>query len=177
MKILLYILFLSLFSCGGGEGDGASGGGSNTAPPSQEYGKGSGYENLDKFKQAVARGEWGQYQFFTQYNSYKFNYIKSCQKLICFNIGQPTADHITVEKKGIVTNPLVSLQTIKNAVAGAVLNSTASYNSGTRQWTIYYGTEEFIFDPGYPLGGNPLYYKNPEGERFSIFRYEYDKID
>jgi len=182
MKILRYLLILTLFSCGGGEGDGAGGGGgSNTDPNlSTDYGKGSSFETLAKFKKAVTNGQWGQHQFFSNFNHYKFKYIdpKAGQNCtgstfkLCFNFGftPPPTIHTTTELKGHITNPLPIGSTIVSIVNQANTNNSY-YSNG--YWVIQINSATYVFSPEYPLGANPIYYKNSSGKEYSLSNYEY----
>jgi hypothetical protein len=192
MKVLFSLVLLALISCGGG-----TGGSGVQSPVQYTYGTGNGYENLDKFKAAVANNQWAQNPNFARYNYYKFNYrspsTAGCTKVgsgifsfsYCLNQGTATPTWVTEEKKGVITNPLIPLSTIKDIVNRSVLynpytqiNTTVpnAYFDGT-QWIIVIGTESFAFNPGYPLGANPTYYKNTNGSKeYSLANYEYSFI-
>jgi hypothetical protein len=186
MKTLLYLLFLTLVACGGGgEGGGSGNTGGNLTTPGGDYGKGSGYETLEKFKNSVRRNEWGQDPSFKQYNTYKFKYVnpKASQNCsgnifkIClnFNLKPPSIVHTTSEIKGSVSNPLISLNKIRQVVESITTESLSTgkayYMNG--YWYIQSGNEYFVFFPGYPLGGNPIFYKNSSGKEYSLAYFEY----
>lgn len=162
------------------------------------YGKGSGFENLEKFKSAAANNQWAQYPNFAQYNYYKFNYrnpssTAGCSKVgsgifsfsYCLNQGTATPVWVTEEKKGVITNPLIPLAKIKDIISRSVLynpytqvNPTVpnAYFDGT-QWIIVIGTESFAFNPGLPLGANPTYYKNTaDNKEYSLANYDYSIV-
>lgn len=198
MKLLVSMVLLILISCGGTTGGGSGSVSSTTPGTSITYPKGSGYENLDKFKSAVANNQWAQNPSFASYNYYKFNYrnpssTSGCTKIgsgifsfsYCLNQGTATPAWTTEEKKGVITNSLVSLTRIKDIVSKAVLGNPYLSNPDPAvvyayfdytQWIIKFGSEIFAFNPGYPLGANPTYYKNPAGQEFSLANYEYSLI-
>ena len=67
MKILLYFLFLTLVSCGGGGGTGTQKSNIVGNDPNLPSNPGTGIvsDTLVKFKDAVNRNQWGQHQFFS----------------------------------------------------------------------------------------------------------------
>ena len=189
MKTLLYVFFLTLVACGGGEGEGGK---DIKKPPvvgndpniDYQYGQGSGYETLAKFQDAVNKNQWGQHQYWNQFRNVRFvfKYVdpKASEKCtgssfkLCFNfsLSAPPTIHTTKELSGKVSGPLVPTSTIKNVVKRAN-NNNAYFSNGN--WIIQIDSKTFIFNLSYPLGGNPIYYKNSSGKEYSLSTYGFEQ--
>jgi hypothetical protein len=202
MKILISLVLLALISCGGG-GGGGQGVSSNLQNTQNQPGTGTGFENLQKFKNSVAQGQWAQYAYLNGYNYFKFKYrdqnsTSGCQPKniwgivtinFCLNSGTADPNWIpawtTEEKNNLITNPLPIQSAISGIVSGSHLNSDpeckvinptvpCAYFDGY-QWIIVKGTETFAINPGIPLGGNPTYYKNTStGKEYSLAIWTYE---